>query len=530
MIRILEKYLHLNNYFRIAHEDLKLQLLSHPDYPSLKSLTDTLDYFHIDNIAVNVPADTLSELPDRFVTVINHPGSDNHVMVTKNHSGNISLRFENGRKKVLSENEFKDLWTGDTVLVEPAADKKNMSVKSSVLLLLAGLAVFLLLQIDSFNPSSFILSVLSLSGLFLSYLIINEEIGIHHQAVVKVCRAVNKDSNCADVIKAIDSKLLGIIALSDLSIVFFAFCFLTFSLVGINYTFWACVAILTIPVIAFSFYQQAVVIKNWCALCLGIAAILFLQGVVALASLEWEEIAFNYYLRSGLILILSATAWQWIKPMWISNLKLKNVETDFLKFKRNPDLFKALVHHTHKADNTIVPIEHQIYFGAERPVITINSVTNPLCGYCTESFKIHDQLLKAHGDRVRVNFIFSVPLNEKANSATHIASRIIEIYHQEGAEKAVQAMQTWFAHREIEKWHQQFGYADQSDTRLNVILNSHRNWCKENKISYTPATFIGDQLFPKEYQISDLLLLIDDLIAEQEAVSEVQLAVLEHLE
>ena len=49
-------------------EELKLQLLSHPTYPSLHSVTGVLTHFRIDNVAVDVPIDqeTLEQLPDVF--------------------------------------------------------------------------------------------------------------------------------------------------------------------------------------------------------------------------------------------------------------------------------------------------------------------------------------------------------------------------------------------------------------------------------------------------------------------------------
>ena len=47
--------------------DLNLHLASHPEYPSLRSITDTLDYFDINNIAARVDKSSLSQLPRMFL-------------------------------------------------------------------------------------------------------------------------------------------------------------------------------------------------------------------------------------------------------------------------------------------------------------------------------------------------------------------------------------------------------------------------------------------------------------------------------
>ena len=169
MIAILEKYLHKNNYFHLAKADVKLQLLSHPDYPSLKAITDTLDYFGVANIAINAPKEALDQLPVSFLALLNTQQSDSGVMATKK-KNKIALHFEDGHRKILSEHEFKEIWTGDTVVIEEALYKeKSINYGSGVLVFLL-VSVFAMLQAVSFSWPSFILSLLSLAGLYLSYL------------------------------------------------------------------------------------------------------------------------------------------------------------------------------------------------------------------------------------------------------------------------------------------------------------------------------------------------------------------------
>lgn len=518
MIVILEKYLHANNYFRIPKADLKLQLISHPDYPSLKSITDTLDYFGIANIAVNVPKEALEELPASFLALLNHQENDDCAWVTKI-KNKIVLQFEDGHKKSLVENEFKAAWTGSIIAIEEVTDKKKVAIESSGVLIFLLLSAFLLLQAVSFSFSSLILSLLSLAGIYLSYLIVNEEMGIHNKTVARVCRAVSKNSTCSDVIAAANSKLFGI-SLSDVCVIFFTSYLLTIALLGVNYTFSMGLTLLSLPVVIFTFYQQFIVLKKWCALCLGIVGVLFLQSMVALFITVAIGFSADYFTKAIFIFIVIGATWYLVKPIVVSNFKLERLQTEFLKFKRNQNLFQALLQRGEVVDNTLIATENEIYFGAENPIITIWAVTNPLCGFCTESFKTYSKIMATHHSKIKINFIFSVQASNNENKATQIAARIIEIYKADGKEKTWESLHTWFSNREIEKWQEQYGFAKLT---ADDTLISHSNWCSMNKIAYTPATVIDDHLFPQEYQIADLLLLIDDIILEKTTVKELEL-------
>lgn len=64
MDNLILKLPHRSNVYSVKRQDLHLQLLSHNEYLSLKSITDTQDYFGTENIAANIPKDILSQLPN----------------------------------------------------------------------------------------------------------------------------------------------------------------------------------------------------------------------------------------------------------------------------------------------------------------------------------------------------------------------------------------------------------------------------------------------------------------------------------
>jgi hypothetical protein len=51
----------------VSKSYLKQQLQSHPDYPSLLSITDTLNELCIDNTAIQIEKEILPEIPTPFI-------------------------------------------------------------------------------------------------------------------------------------------------------------------------------------------------------------------------------------------------------------------------------------------------------------------------------------------------------------------------------------------------------------------------------------------------------------------------------
>ena len=52
------------------------------------------------------------------------------------------------------------------------------------------------------------------------------------------------------------------------------------------------------------------------------------------------------------------------------------------------------------------------------------------------------------------------------------------------------------------------------------MLASNKNWRTFNEIDYTPATIIDNHVFPEEYKITDLSLMLGDMIVGKTAKPE----------
>ena len=264
LLKLLGTYLSRNGY-HLDPKDFRLQLEGNPAYPSLKSVTDTLDYFHVENLAATVPRDAIDQLPKSFMATIEEGG--NNLLVEVQQKGE-KIVFTDGlsSKRSLSTNKFKEVWNGNVLAVERAERAAVQTKWSQQLPLCLFLIITLILTCSNIHEwQEFAYLSLTVFGLGFSTLIVREELGLFTKSTAKVCNSTEQNTNCSEVIGSKSSKALGI-KLSDASVSFFAATMLIVALLGINENYFVLLAAANMPIIAYSIYSQAVIQKQWCPL------------------------------------------------------------------------------------------------------------------------------------------------------------------------------------------------------------------------------------------------------------------------
>jgi len=514
LYNILEKFI-VNNNIRINPDDFKLQLISNPSFPSVKAISDTLDYFGIENIVANVPKDALEQLPEYFLAVISKD-SNKYISQVQQLSNKIKLFHEDGKKEKISISDFKDIWNGTIIAVEKNNELRNtanFSLKKTIYPIAIIALTVSLYTVSKLELPAALYFIFTLVGCTLSYLIVRENLGLKNKSTSKICNSAENNTSCNEVINSKNSKLFGFLSLSDASITFFVSLVSIISIFGFDPNYFVAISILSIPIIAYSVFSQAYIIKKWCPLCLGIIGIMVAQIIITIPFLTTFNINIPFLLKGVTLTIAFYLLWINIKAIFKKALKQEQTEIDFYKFKRNENLFKSLLVKDKLINQDSLKTANALIFGNPNALIEITSITNPLCGFCTKAFESYDSLLNILGDKIKLNIVFNVSSEDTENPATQISQRIIEIY-QLNKEDAYKALKNWFKIKNIDKWQETYN----KPTMLSNYesLNSHYNWCLENDINYTPATLIGNYFFPKEYEIKDLSLFIDFLIETKE--------------
>ena len=495
---LIYKYLRKNNYF-VSKKKLKLQLLSHPEYPSIKAVTDTLDDFDVDNIAVSLPVDSIHNLPDTFLAVM----KDGEISLVNRQNAEVKRYSQTLQTINHSLAEFQNQWTGTVLAVEKVKAKKSFKFLIKYLPLLL-LIIPLVEVFGDLNLYSFVWVCLSLIGSVFSFFIIKKDLGLLDVFVQKICDSTKTNVDCNAVINSKLSKLFGLISLGDLSFVFFLSSIAILGLLGFNYVFYVTFLTISLPIIVYSIYLQGVVIKKWCPLCLSISAVIIAMLSMLFMSTSNFVFDFEYWRKALTIALILVVCFYFAKSFLKNYVSLKENEAKFLQFKRNFKLFKAALNSNDSINTEVVG---KLKFGTSHPEIVIDAVLNPTCKFCKHSFQMYYHLLvESHNENLQVNFIFKTLYTEP--TSVFVTTQILNIYENKGKEEALEALKYWFEIENLDKW--KLKYNDDSSKYIEII-KQHTNWCHANNVDHVPYTILNNHHFPEEYDLEDLSYFMKDL-------------------
>ncbi|MDH7445476.1 vitamin K epoxide reductase family protein [Aquimarina sp. 2201CG14-23] len=511
--KIVETVLIQNRINDYDKKDLELQLQIHPNYPSFQSITDTLDYFNIDNIAVEVPIEALDQLPKSFVSLVKKDNTEEIVSVI-NKDGRIQLKHTDLENKNYSHEEFKKIWSPKVIAVEHNTSGNNIFSKQSLLqnllfggLLISAIVLFLNRTVD-INQILFLL--LSISGIVFSFFAVRESLGIQSNTMHQFCTSVGS-SNCGDVINNNTGKLFKNFSLADASMVFFGVLTVYQLFYGFNNTF-LLPTLIGIPFIIYSIYSQAFVIKKWCAICMAISAISISMIVVAVLSLSFS---FSLSLIAAFVLIatLFTLAYMYVKEHMVENKDYKSDNIKLNHFKRDRQIFDHLLSISEKIEDNS-SITNEIVLGNPNANFKIISLTNPMCGYCKGAFEAYARVLRSMSEQLQVIIRLKVALDDLDNQATQISLRLMEIYHTDGADSFIKAYSEWFNDRTYSTWIKKFGAPKNNEKHIEV-LRTQSEWAEKNNLFYTPASLMNNSIYPKKYSYDEFFHFTSMLIENQ---------------
>ncbi|TYP76087.1 vitamin K epoxide reductase family protein [Aquimarina intermedia] len=495
-------------------KDLELQLQIHPNYPSFQSITDTLDYFTIENIAVEVPPNALDQLPKTFVTILEHDDKTEIALIVKTDK-KITIKHTSVSQSSMSYEEFKEIWIPKIIAVEEGEPeqktKKHSNFLKQAILAVAGIAIAVQLYVLQLTLLDALIIGLSVAGGILSFFAVRESLGYKSQVLQSFCTTI-KQSNCNQVITSKKGELLPGISFADTGIIFFTILSTYILLFGVD-SILIIPSLLGFPFILYSLYSQQFIIKQWCMLCLGISAI-----TVLLSGILFLNYAFHFNLDDLLALTLISSVISLIylnlKNYIKENRTLKTNNLKLHKFKRNPELFEQLLFKSSPVQQQT--FNHEIILGNPKAPFAITSLTNPLCGFCKAAFESYIKVLKASGENLKI--IVRMPVNtEKIEApASRIAYRLLEIYEKEGQKGFIEAYANWFENRTIETWSKKYGLPEFT-AQHTELLNKQKEWATKNNLNYTPATIINNRLYPKTYDYEEFFYFTQHLLENYES-------------
>lgn len=363
------------------------EITAHPDYPALTALTDFLDAGGMQYNAVQADDSHLHEFNYPLLAHIKQPGNE-------------YLHIIHDAAAWNTQKEITAHWSGITIYPEKQARWKHKDndareqkdYSNKIYLFSLCLAMMLLYGWAIYNNRVIeyaLFGLLSLAGLLVSILITSAEIGVQNSLVKQVCGAVG-NGGCDKVLKTNYAKGIMGFTTSDLAIIYFATQYITWLATGLYPPLFNSVVLISLAgviVVTWSIYTQAIALKQWCALCLVIAGVLFLQIVLAIfemhnkgftISFNWRAIAL-FIVIAGLLALIVLPVKKMLVLAHVNTQKLAELK----KWKMDVGIFMALWQEEQTVDTTIW--KNDLLLGNSQVPIMITVVCNPYCRPCAKA-------------------------------------------------------------------------------------------------------------------------------------------------
>lgn len=497
---------------KVSQALLREKIQAHPAYPSLLSVTDTLDELGIDNAALQVDKEKIFEMPLPFLA---HDNTRKEFVI-----------INNAKKQIKLGSDFEKNWNGIALLAEKPEnwnhaenEKRLLKEEKSVQTLTATTLFIVLLAflslIDDFSWQTAGLLAATLAGFVIAILIVQQELGISNELTEKLCHS-GSNTDCGVVMHSKGSRISKWMNWADACIVYFT----SYSLLLITFLFTnslhgitvlAMISSFAVPVTLFSLYYQWKVVKKWCPLCLFTVAVLWLQfAITAPAAVRFMKgeyggiISVKELLLVVMIFSIISAAWLlMLKPSLESNKELLGKNFSLLRFKNNPDVFESLLKKQRRID--IAPFENELQLGNPHAPLQIMVACNPYCGPCATAHKVLHDLAQTNDIGLAIRL--SVKTGNPEDKRTMAGRYIMELANSTCTMDKRKMMHDWYEWMDLEKFKEK--YPLQAGINVQEQLVQHEEWMKEAKIEFTPSVFINGYQLPKQYKPEDLKNLLE---------------------
>ena len=500
------------------------QVESHPDYPSLYSISDSLTKWKVENAAFHVDAEKLDELPVPFIAHT-RKGGGNFVLV-QNVNGTIDFINEKGKAENTSRENFLKNWTNTVLLAEKkeASGEKeyNKQKKKEIIsaLRIPFIAVSALLLVVLYTVlfggaatglASSLLLFTKLAGCIVTGLLLWFEVDKANPVLQQICSG-GKNTNCTAVLSSKSSKLFSWLGWSEAGFFYFAGSFLSLLLTAnfqlSTFSLLPWLNLVALPYTIFSIYYQWRIAKQWCPLCLAAQALLLIEFTISYFGF-WAVPSNKLIISSANQLIILTSFllpilfWVATKKAYLSAQAGKQYKKELNRLKYNKEIFTALL----QKQKSITASTEGLGISIGNPYAkhTIVKVCNPYCGPCARAHKIIDELLEGNDVNVRIIFMVADDVDDKAK----VVKTFIALHEQNNEKQITKALDDWYSSdkKDYAAFANKYVPSDKMTLQGNK-LDTMKKWCDEVGISFTPTIFIDGYQLPLLYKIEDLKNLL----------------------
>lgn len=487
------------------------EITTHPDYPAMTAVTDFLDAGKMCYNAVQADASYIHEFNYPLLAHISKPGQQYLHIISNTTEWDIQKEITQYWSGIVLYPEKNTTWQNEQ---NDSYEKGAFKIKAfAAILIAAALGLFIVSSIQQINIATTVFGLLSLLGLIISIFLLGTELGYQSQLVKQVCGVVNS-GGCEKVLKSKYAKGMFGITPSDASILYFAAQFIFYLLSPYFVNFLNCLLLFAFggaAIAVWSIYTQAIKLEQWCALCLGIVAVLVLQTGIALFITILQTPNLTSLQASPffiLLVVLLIVALLPVKALIKTNKNNQHKLAEFKKWKTDVGLFINQWQQEQKVDTTIW--ENDLLFGNPDAPILITVACNPYCGPCAKAHVQLDEFLHRFIGKIKVQIRLLCNDTDETDKKTIAVKAILQKATTITDNAELQKMfSDWFEWMDYEKWNAKW----RSDNNVDVKewLNENSKWVENSVIQFTPTFFVNGRKLPGRYNLNDIAVFLPQL-------------------
>ena len=497
----------------ILKSSVKEALKSHSNYPTFKSICDSLKEWNIEHYPLKYQTEEIMEISAPYIVHFRNGGGQ-IAFVSDISNDKVSFYESYRSKREITSKEYLERCSGAVILINPderSGEKdhrrkwqdqviSNAILPASVLTF----ALFILLAAINFFTTGGLLSEkvtlllmpTKIIGILLSVLLIFHEFEVHLSLTDKLCH-LNKATNCNTVLNDKASKVFGWFGWADTGFIYFTggFLFLLMNLNEQGLSLLAILSALSLPYPLFSIYYQGFVLKKWCPMCLGVQLILIIEFILMLP--QFSEFSFSFTALSDLIVTFLVTGIIYTLFILFTREKMSNEMHyyKYLGFKKNPDILRILLYKQMHYD---IPVtETSLVFGNKDAKLKITVFLSLHCSHCARAFEKIRNMLKDEED-ILINLVLMTSDNK-------MLSTLYNYHRVDEDEESLRLLDLWFNADPYSRTRVTEGLCIPEDSDITgKVYEANGRLFKECNVLGTPTFFINGYKLPNQYDIDDI--------------------------
>lgn len=506
--------------YKITERSIEERILQHSSYPSLFSITNTITNLGISNKAVRITNEQIDQLETPFLatTILGET-----ILVTSLNNKNVEC-FSQNQNKIIDIQEFFSFWNNLVILVDTQADvteinydrkRKKEKLSQLRLPLTIGFVVCSVIVMAYYLGNSYLLwfTILKLVGLSIAILLINKE--VNKTTEYSFCK-VGKKVDCNEVLNSPAANIFSWLSMTDVGFLYFAGTFLALVICGFGQNYIVntlligniTLSFLSIPYTIFSLGYQAFKVKKWCALCIGIITILWVEALLGYCYFKFADYELLFNVQGlwtfFLALLFPTIIWIYLKSVLKKSVLYKGLLNSYFRITSDLNIFKILQSKEKEVKMDLQP--NEVIIGNLKASNTILVALNPFCPACGREYNHILTLLEKHPDFAKIIIRFVGNPFRKEEAKLFASSMLIAIY-KDKTYNFNEVLKNWFATKDYDSFMK--NHPLEITTEVMNSLKHHYMWSQKVGIDTTPAAFFNNRKFSEHYSIKQLNRILE---------------------